>query len=130
MIIFLTAHCAFSDCRTSRTSASLTSSVTLDCGAFGAAFKSGGAAAAVQRSKPTRRVLTSANLNTLDDHGNPLPPADAGCSETVTLLRATRLVQNSEQEPRDGRAERMSERDRAAVDVQLFLVDVELFGDC
>src|SRR5215212_3407198 len=130
MIMFLIPHCVLSDCSTSRRSASFTSRVTvLECGGGAAAFESGGKAAALQKSNVRSMSLTSAGLNTLDDHRNPLPSADARGGEAVALLAAAQLVENRQQEARAGGAERMAERDRAAVDVQLLLVDVELFRD-
>src|SRR5438045_1071422 len=65
----------------------------------------------------------------LDDHCDPLSSADARRRESVALPAAAKLVQKCEQQTRSRRRERMSESDRAAVDVEFLLIDAELFDD-
>src|SRR5688500_16157156 len=106
-----------------RTSASFTSSVTV----FGFAVVGLADEAEAATTARIRSNERTCELNPLDDHRNPLPAADARGSQPVALLAAAQLVQDREHETRAGRAERMAERDRAAVDVELLHVEVELF---
>src|SRR5688572_11998569 len=62
----------------------------------------------------------------LYDHGDALAAADARRGQAVALLAAAQLVEQRQHEPRARRAERVAEGDRAAVHVQLRLVDAEL----
>src|SRR4051812_41858979 len=47
-----------------------------------------------------------------------LPPADAEGGEAEVDVAAAHLVEQGEDDPRAGRADRVAERDRAAVDVE------------
>ena len=50
----------------------------------------------------------------------PWPPPDAGGDERVFFFAATQFLQARENQPRAGRADRMAERNGAAVDVEFF----------
>ena len=65
-------------------------------------------------------------LQPLDDGAYPLPEADAHGLKAVALLAALELVEQRVHEPCARAAERMAERDGAAVDVDAFHVGVEL----
>src|SRR3954469_10838009 len=65
----------------------------------------------------------------LDDGGNPLPAADARRGEAALLAASAQFEHHREQQPRAARTERMAERDRAAVDVDLVAREAELFLD-
>src|SRR4051812_19016410 len=75
------------------------------------------------------KALTGTVLSSgaFDDHGDALAAADARAGEAVALLAAPQFVQKCQHESRSGRCERMAERDRAVVHVQLLLVDTKLF---
>ena len=62
----------------------------------------------------------------LDDHRDALAAADAGRGDAVALAAAPQLEHQRQQQPRAGGAERMAERDRAAVDVGPVAVEAEL----
>src|SRR5262249_37501106 len=50
--------------------------------------------------------------------GDALPPADAQCHESITLLAPSQLVEHRQREARSRGGHRMTERHRAAVDVR------------
>jgi len=56
----------------------------------------------------------------------PLADADAQRGEAVAAPAPAQLVQERDDEPRTAHAERMAERDRAAVDVHLVAGEAEL----
>jgi len=58
------------------------------------------------------------SLNPLDDHRDALAAADARRCETVTTIASMQFVQQRQNQPRASRAQRMTERDRAAVHVR------------
>src|SRR5437764_15231498 len=62
----------------------------------------------------------------LDQRAGAEPAAAAHRHEPDLLVRALELVQERRDEPRAGRAERVAERHRAAVDVHAIHVGVEL----
>src|SRR5689334_8645238 len=61
----------------------------------------------------------------LDDRGGTHAAADAERDERSRFVAALELVEHGAQNHRAGCAERMTERDRAAIDVDLVVVDVE-----
>src|SRR4051794_17727117 len=101
MTMFFTPHCSLSACSTSCTSASFTSSVTPRGRGLAAAAEvpaGGEPAAPLASARVARRrtIFTGAGLNTLDDHGNPLPSADARGGEAVALLPPAQFVEHGE----------------------------------
>ena len=66
-------------------------------------------------------------LDSLDDHRDSLAATDASRRQSVASSAAVQLVQHCQNEPRACRTERMSERDRAAVDVSTAAIESELF---
>ena len=58
------------------------------------------------------------SLNALDDHRDALTAADARRRQAVTTIASMQLVQQRQHQPRARRAQRMTERDRAAVHVR------------
>ena len=63
------------------------------------------------------------------DRGDALAAADAGGRQAALLAAAPQLEQQRQQQPRAAHAERMAERDRAAVDVDLVAIEPELLLD-
>src|SRR5207253_9172984 len=65
-------------------------------------------------------------LRPLDARPHPLTATDPGRREPVALLALAQLVREREREPRARRAERMPERDRAAVHVGPLAIETEI----
>ena len=65
-------------------------------------------------------------VHALHHHRNSLPAADAGRRQAVLLLSAAEFVQQRNHQPRAGRAQRMSQSDRAAVDVYFFAIEARV----
>src|SRR5256885_3818669 len=72
--------------------------------------------------------LFGRSVKILDQQRDALPAADAGGGDAVARVRAFQLARNRYREPDPGRAERMADRDRAAVDVEFLLVEPERAG--
>src|SRR5437016_6416795 len=70
-------------------------------------------------SASPRRGLRRRLLDPLEDRSDALAAADAHGHERVALLRALELVERLHGQDRAGRADRMAQRDRAAVGVDL-----------
>src|SRR6187455_3122458 len=66
-------------------------------------------------------------LPALDQNGDTLSAADARACDSVFLLAGDELAAERQHEPRAGGAERMPERDGAAVDVCLLTIETEIF---
>src|SRR3954465_3802341 len=64
-------------------------------------------------------------LHALDDRGCAHAAADAQRHQRGRLVRALEFVKHGAENHRTGGAKRMAERDRAAIDVDLRIVDVE-----
>ena len=62
----------------------------------------------------------------LDQECDPLPAADAGRRNAVAAVAAIQFARERQRKANAGRAKRMADRDRAAIDVELVFVDVEL----
>src|SRR2546430_1037391 len=65
----------------------------------------------------------------IDPRRGPRAAADAERREAVALLALAQLVRGREREPCARRAERMAERDRAAVHVRLLAIEAEVLLD-
>src|SRR5271165_1418718 len=63
----------------------------------------------------------------LDDHRNALPAADARSREPIFPLAAAQLVHQRNNQPRSGRAQRMPERNRAAIHVDFVAIKPQFF---
>src|SRR5438309_3869707 len=70
-----------------------------------------------------REVFAHRSGHSLDDRRDPLTAADAERREPVALLTLAELVGEREREARARRAERVPERDRAAVHVRLLAIE-------
>src|SRR5687767_4666410 len=68
-------------------------------------------------------------LDTFDNGCDALTAADAGGGQAALQATAAELQREREQQPGAGHAERMSERDGAAVDVDPVAVQAELLLD-
>src|SRR4029077_18037844 len=64
-------------------------------------------------------------LSILDQKRDPLPAADASRRDAIAQVRPFQLARQGHGEAHAGRAERMADRDCAAVDVELVLVEIE-----
>src|SRR5512138_2096866 len=73
----------------------------------------------------TPRMLV---LEALEDRRDPLAAADAHGYQRIALLRALQLVQRLDGEDGAGGADRMAERDRAAVRIHLRRIEPEVLG--
>src|SRR5271166_2897988 len=62
----------------------------------------------------------------LDDHRDALPAADARGRDSILRFTAAQLVHQRDDQPRSGRAQRMPERNRAAVHVDLVAIEPQL----
>src|SRR3954470_8708954 len=89
------------------------------------------------RASPMRglRLKVRASLrerasNPFENRRDALSAADAHRDERIALVRALQLVERLDGENAAGRADRMAERHRAAVWVDLRLVEAEVFGHC
>src|SRR5690606_38099827 len=82
---------------------------------------------------PTPTGISSSSIGTslerLDDHGDPLPAADARAAEAVARAAATQLVEQVDRDPRARSRERVRDRDRAAVHVRLLRIEPQLARD-
>ena len=72
------------------------------------------------------RLRRRPRVGALEERRDALADADAQRREPVATVAAAQLVQQRDDEPRAAHPERMAERDRAAVDVHLLLVEAEL----
>ena len=59
----------------------------------------------------------------------PWPPPMHAVDNAVLRLAAPQLVQQRDQQTRAGRTQRMAERDRSAIHVDLLAIEAELFLD-
>src|SRR3954470_9688114 len=89
-------------------------------------------------STPTVRtaIVTSSRVKNsrpsverFNDHGNALPAADACGRQAAPPAAPAQLEQHGQHQARPAHAERMAERDRAAIDVHLVAIEAELFFD-
>src|SRR5262245_43829469 len=62
----------------------------------------------------------------LEDHRDPLAAADARRRAAERLAAVLELAHQRQQQPGAGRAERVAERDRTAVDVDLPAIELQL----
>src|SRR5205085_8009143 len=69
------------------------------------------------------------NSERFDDHRNALTAADAGRRQTVLLAATPKLVQHGQHQSRARCAERVAERNRAAVDIGALTVKPKLTLD-
>src|ERR1700744_5036879 len=79
-------------------------------------------------SVPTLKFLKAISrspLHALDDRGGTHAAADAQRDQRGLFVAALEFVEHGAENHRTGCAERMAERDRAAVDVDLGVVDIE-----
>ena len=74
-------------------------------------------------------VLIAMTLQRFHNRRDALAAADARRREAVLLAAPPQLVRQRQQQPRAAHAERMAERDRAAVDVDLVAIEAELLLD-
>src|SRR5262245_6049722 len=77
----------------------------------------------------TREFTGVSRAGVLDQDRDALAAADAGRGDAEALLAAPELQEERQDQARAGRAERVPERDRAAVDVDLVAVEAELLLD-
>src|SRR5713101_4252466 len=63
----------------------------------------------------------------LHNHRNPLPAANARRGQPVLLLAPTQLIQQRDHQPRSGRSQRMSQRNRSTIHVHLFAIESQFF---
>src|SRR5262245_1565947 len=75
-----------------------------------------------------RRRSERVRLEALDDHRHALAAADAHALHAVARTGLVHAVEERGHDARAGHAERVAERDRAAVHVELPPGDVQLFG--
>src|SRR6266511_5519993 len=71
-------------------------------------------------------LVVSYGGDVLDEQRDALAAADAGGGDAVAQLRAPELARECEREPHAGCAQRMTDGDGAAVDVEFGFVDAEL----
>src|SRR4029079_11496991 len=71
-------------------------------------------------------MYASAGLATLEEGRLALAHADAHRRDAVATAAAAQLVEEGDDQPGAAHPQRMAERDRAAVDVDLFRVEPEL----
>src|SRR4029450_3671824 len=71
-------------------------------------------------------LVASCGGDVLDEQRDALPAANAGGGDAVAQLRTPELAREREREPHAGCAQRMTDGDGAAVDVELGFVDAEL----
>jgi len=74
-------------------------------------------------------VVEKLSVKALHHHRYPLPAADACRREPVLFLSTAQLIQKRDHQPRAGRAQRMSQRDRSAVHVHLVAIQTQFFLD-
>src|ERR1700742_1468877 len=73
----------------------------------------------------TRWLTRPTQLNPFDNRRRPHAAADAQRHQRGLFVGALELVEHGAEDHRAGGAQRMAERDRAAIDVDLGIVDVE-----
>src|SRR5829696_4424151 len=78
---------------------------------------------------PHGRASALAQLHALEDDGDALAAADAGRGEAVAAAAPLQFVERRQHEARPRGAERVAERDGAAVDVGLRAVEPQLLLD-
>src|SRR5919204_52230 len=83
-------------------------------------------AASTARSSVALKYLHTGGSDPLDDRRDPLPAADAERGEAVALLTLAQLVHQRQREARAGCAERMAQRDRAAIHVRALAIEPEV----
>src|SRR5262245_33067226 len=81
---------------------------------------------AMVRSCSLLSFAGSCRSDALEDHRDALAAADAGRRAAELLAAHLEFADQRQQQARAGGAERMAERDRAAVDVALVAVELEL----
>src|ERR1700682_6619989 len=64
-----------------------------------------------------------------DTHRNPHPPTDAQGGEALLGVALLHLVEQGDENPRDRGADRVAERDRPAIDVELVGIEAQIFTD-
>src|SRR5215475_14634921 len=62
------------------------------------------------------------NSKCFHDHRNALPTTDTGRRQPVFLLAAAQFVEQRDHQSRAGRAQRVTQRDGAAIDVDLLAI--------
>src|SRR5437870_2233825 len=77
----------------------------------------------VEKRVRRRRQRTSYSF---DDGGDPLADADAHRRQAVVPAGPTQLVRQHRDQPCSAHSQRMTQRDRTAVDIDLFLIQAEL----
>src|SRR5215208_3781375 len=79
-------------------------------------------------SVSSKSIMWGASLGgrVLDHAGQALPDADAERGQSVAPATAAQLVRERAEQPGAGAAERVADRDRAAVHVELVVIDAEL----
>src|SRR5664279_2977753 len=82
-----------------------------------------------QPSTPTFliSIIASLRLQILHDHGNALPAADAGGREPIARLSPSQFIEQRDQQARTAGAQRMPQRNGAAVHVGLRRIEAEFF---
>src|SRR5436305_15338540 len=75
----------------------------------------------------TQLKLIADGASALHAHRNAHAAADAERGKAFLGIALAHLVQQGDEHPRPGRADRMSERDRAAVDVDLGGIPTKVF---
>src|SRR4051812_48802855 len=76
-------------------------------------------------SKTAPAAATRLRFERFNDDRDPLSAADAGRAEAIALARSLQGVDQMGDDARARRRERVAQRDRAAVDVQLVPIDAE-----
>src|SRR5579872_7603590 len=82
-----------------------------------------------QPSTPTVLICIVSSLNRFDNRRDALTAADAGGRDAARLTAAAELQNERQQQARAAHAERMAERDRAAVHVHAIAIQAELLFD-
>src|SRR5581483_8864811 len=91
-------------------------------------------------ARPRRRLRTARNDKTeklprcilvqiFHDHCDSLPASDAGGPQAILLFPASEFVKQRDDQPRAGRTQWMSQRNRAAIHVDFFTIESQLLFD-
>src|SRR5262245_8319877 len=78
----------------------------------------------------TIESATAGSLLSLDAHGDAHAAADAQSGKAFLGVALLHLIEQRHQDARAGGADRMAERDRAAIDVDLAGVPAQILVDC
>ena len=68
-------------------------------------------------------------IEAFDDHRDALATTDTGCCEAMFLVSAFQFVKQGDHQTRPGCAQRVPQRDRAAIDVYLFAIQPKFLLD-